>query len=299
MARKIDDAVKLLSGKSKEKAINLYTEALAPTTKATKTRAEKIVPELLERKVVGRLQKIKKKAGKFVTEFGSKIDDAFDALPDELVVKVKPIVGSITDWQQGFMVKGKVINKSAVRLGDELKQVFVQFGDDVDVKSMRKIRQILDEDIARGGGFTADVVTKLDTSVKKAATSNIRGLLAKDFPEIAKLNKTFSFWNNVDDVVGKTLKRTAGQSGKLRTRIGQGVGAAVGTTLGPEGAVAGTFLGGKIVQGLNSAMWKTRSAVWRNRFADALIDGSIDTITLMLKELGVGVVNSTTPEEER
>lgn len=287
LAGAFGEVIGKFSKKQKEKAVKLFTEALAPTTKEMKAKAAKVVPELIERKQVGRLKKLEAVAETKRIEVGTKLDELYEALPADAKLKVEPVINEVTQWQQQYVVKGKIINSKAVKLGDDLKEVFTQFGKEMDVEDMRKVRQILDEEIALGKGFTADVVTKLDTRVKREATDAIRVELAKDYPNIDRFNKEYSFWRNVDDIVGATIKRKAPQRGVIAKGVGKVLGGILGSTIGPKGTMAGMWVGGKLSQVFGSAAWKTRSAIFRNNFADAIVQGDIDKILNTLRILGV------------
>lgn len=287
IAEGINNTIGKLAKSQKEKAVKLFTEALAPTTKVTKKEAEKVVPGLIDKGVKGSLQKIETRATKELTETGAKIDEIIEALPEGSKIKVKPVVDSITDWQQGYIVQGKVINDKAVKLGDDLKQVFTQFGDIVDTKNMRQIRQILDEEIAMGKGFTADVITKIDTKVKYEATKAIREELAKEVPGLDALNKEYTFWKSVEDVVGATLERTKGQSGRLREGAGALLGGISGAKGGVETALIGAAIGKIMTKVINSPTWKTTSAGVRNEIADALVSGNRERLFNVIRMSGI------------
>ena len=287
IAEGISNTIGKLTGKQKEKAIKMFTEALAPTTKKTKSQAGKIVPGLLEKEVKGSLPKIEKIAQQQISEQGSKINEIIKNLPEGSKIKVKPVVDSISEWQSKFVVDGKAINPKAVKLGDDLKEIFVQFGDEVDTESMRKVRQILDKEVALGSGFTADVITKLDTQVKKEITDSIRNEIAKEVPELAKVNKEYTFWKNVDDVVGGTIERTKGQSGRLREGIGTLTGGAAGISGGLQTAVAGAVIGKIVTKVVNSAAWKTLSAIQRNKIADYVAEGNKEKLFNYLRRTSV------------
>lgn len=292
VATKIDDAIKLLSGKQKEKAVKLFTEGLAPTTKKTKREAARIVPELIERGEAGTLKGLKETAIEGTIKSGEQIDELLKGIGKNKV-ETKPILEGINKFKERFIIDGKVVEPLAIKTADDIERVVLSLGKEVDVDSLVKLRRIWDKQIAKkGAGFGLDDLTTFSNDIKKEATASIRSVLAKESPELDLLNKEFSFWRGVDDVVGATLERTAGQSGKLRSRIGQGFGSvAGGVTGGVPGVFIGAEVGKRLTQAFNSAAWKTKSAIWRNRFADRLIEGNFEGLAIMLKELGIVVKN--------
>jgi len=304
MATKIEEAVKILGKNQQEKAIKLYTEALAPTTKQTKRQAAKIVPELLKRGekagIVGGLETIKQKAAAGMEVAGQSIDELLKVIGDK-AKEVKPILERLELAKTRFVVEGVVIEPKAVAAIDDVMKTILEFGKEASIKSLRKVRQIWDASIAEKGGFEKfqDELTSFAIKAKKEGSNAIRTLLAKESPELATLNKEFTFWRNVDDVITATLERTSGQSGRLKERIGSAIGAGIGSTTGGlTGALAGTEFGRRIVGALNSAAWKTRSALWRKKFADTLLKGDKEGLNLLLKELGVGIKNLTDDQSD-
>lgn len=282
----IDSAVKKLSGKAEK----IYTEALSPTTKAMKQKAEKIIPELLKRKEAGTLKNISQKAQQEIIEYGSKIDEFIENIPKEAKVKIKPAIDKISDWKKQFIVDDVILDDNAVKLADNLKNTLAKFGNEVPAETMIKVRRVLDNAVSRGKGFLDDVST-LNTQVKKEATNAIREELAKDFPELAKINKEFTFWKNVDDVVGATLQRKTGQTGAFGSKTSQILGGVLGLKGGPVGSAVGAYVAKKLNSIVGSSLWKTTSAVQRQKIADALANGNANTILTVLKELGVATKN--------
>jgi len=292
---KLDDVLKILPKSQQSKAVKLYTEALAPTTKETKAIAKKVIPGLIEKGekagVLSGISKIGAKAKSEIVKFGSKIDDVIELLPKDKRVKLQPVLKAIDDWGKRYIVDDVVVNEKAVGLADNLADMFKKFGGDLDVGNVRRVRQVLDEAISQGKGFTADTITKLDVSLKKKAADALRGELAQEVPELAKLNKQFSFWRGVDDVVSETLKRKASQTSLIRKGVGASIGAKIGSFFGMGGTATGAVVGSKVSEALGSAAWKTRNAVWRNNFAKAVVAGQTEKVLLMMKTLGVVTKN--------
>lgn len=291
LADTFGSAIKGFTGKQKEKAIKLFTEALAPTKIETKAQAARIVPELLKRKekagILSGLGKLEKKAEKELIDLGSKIDDVIEGLPGEIKVQAQPILDSLLDFKKKFVVGGKVVSKRGADAAEGVLDVIKQFGDKVSVKELTQIKRILDAEVSAAKGFVGDVATKFSAQAQGKATDAIRKEFAKDVPLLDNLNKEFSFWKNVENVTGETIKRKAGQSGILRKGIFTTVGAFIGNAFGPKGAVAGSIIGNKLGQAFTSAAWKTRSATWRNSFADNIVNLDVEKILGKLKVLGV------------
>jgi hypothetical protein len=277
-----------LSSGLKEKAIKLYTEALSPTTKQLKRKAEKVVPGLLEKKVVGGLEKIKEVAEKEIIKTGDQIEDVVEKIAKNKV-ETRDILTDLNNYKQRFIVKDVVVDPGAIKAIDEIENVVKQFGEEVDAEDIISLRRIWDKSINERRGFEkfADEITGLGLKVKKEATKSIRNVLAKESPELATVNKNFNFWSSVDDVVGATMERTKGQSGKLRERIGTGVGAIAGSSGGIKRTIIASAIGKLLTKTFNSPTWKTFSAVQKNNIADYLIEGNKDALFNYIKRIGI------------
>jgi hypothetical protein len=102
-------------------------------------------------------------------------------------------------------------------------------------------------------------------------------------PDIAKINKEFSFWKNAQKVVDETVLRRTGQAKPLGRKLMGTAGVILGGVLGggsggPTGSLAGAIAGKTIMDKLEqlttSTAWGTVSAVNKDRLADALAKGS-------------------------
>jgi len=297
LVSKIDDAVKILPKSLREKAIKLYTEALAPTTKKTKLQAKKIVPELLERKekagIFTGLKKIEEKAVEGLRGAGELIDAEIEMMDKVKKLEVKPIINSLRKFAKEAIIEGTdvVAEPTKVAATENIAKVITDLGKEASVKSLRSLRQIWDDTIKKAGkGFGRSDADNFLLGAKKEATNSIREVLALENPTLDLLNKEYSFWSNVSEVISETLLRKSSQIGK-KGRIAQVLGGVLGSTLGPKEAAIGALVGRKLEQAFGSAAWKTRSAIWKNELAKHLVDGSVDKVFLMLKELGVVTQN--------
>ena len=59
---------------------------------------------------------------------------------------------------------------------------------------------------------TRDKIAKFQDEVDVKLADTLRTELAKNNPELANLNKEFSFYKNLDTVMQETLSRTTGQA---------------------------------------------------------------------------------------
>jgi hypothetical protein len=146
----------------------------------------------------------------------------------------------------------------------------------VPVERIRAMRQFFDDVAADAGRYDGGNLS--DSAQAKAhgmAADAIRGLLNDAHPDIATLNKEYSFWKNVSRVAQDSLTRKGGQGPSLGSKIAggvmQGAGAAAG---GPKGWLAGTAASKLLGAAMNSEAWPAVSAKIKNGVAGAIASGS-------------------------
>ncbi len=310
----------------KAKAVKQYAEALGATKEGMKkltkrvvegtpaiiekgvAGAEKVVkeavPGLLDRKeIIPSLTKIQEKSAGLMSEAGQGIKNVEEAIPKAMKSATAPILEKLSTMKNKYIVEGKVVDRAAHKALSGVEDTIRQFGDQINTKSLIKVRRILDESVDAGGGFLKDKITKLSDKAEKGAADAIRNILAEDVPDLSKLNAEFNLWSNVNKIATETLKRKSTQTGGLfraMTTLGgaitgftQGQGIVDKLEKGALGAAAGQYL----LKGLQSPLYKTLSAVVKNEIAEAIIKGSVKKAeTIFLKAIG-GVKNLLTPNQ--
>ena len=245
---------------------------------------------------MGGVKKIFGKAEKIIEEKGLAINEYIDALPKSKKSLIKPLVDAVQKWKGEFIVDGVIAEPQAIKVADAMLDTVKQFGSKVSDGTLIRLRRVWDKQIAlRKGkeGFT-DEITSFGLEIKREATNAIRGILSKGNPKLAVLNKEFSFWKDVEKITSETLKRTAGQSGRIREKAGEVAGAVIGGASGGiSGAAIGAYAGKLLTKIFNAGAYKTRAAVLKNRIADAIISGDTNALFLIAKEIGVIIENTT------
>lgn len=261
---------------------NFY-KALNPTTKINKALTEnKIAPGLVERGVKATsLEDLKAQADQHTQELGQQIDDIYDQhAAAGTKVNPQPIIDALEKEKQGYTVAGVPINKSYVGtltdLQDQLKDVSKAHGGDVPLADLRQIRQIHDETVAQSkGGFALDPAGQGAVRASKTFADAIRSTFAQSVPELAPINKEFSFWKDTAKVAGDTNTRRVGQATPLTQRLAQGSGAVLGGHIGgPAGAVVGAEAGLKLARLQNSMLWNSVSASTKSQVAGMIQSGN-------------------------
>jgi hypothetical protein len=256
-----------------------YMKALSPTKAENKFLAQKITPGLLERGVSGSLEGINKTADAALDETGPQISAAVKAIPQAKTLAIQPVLNALEDYKQNFKVGTTEMRPDAVARVSELQDTIKQLGPDVSYASLNKARQIFDEVVSQGKGYYGKTLAEggmLD--VQRETANAIRSALAKDRPDIAKINAEYSFWSNVQKVTGDTISRRSGQEGALLPKLA-GIG---GLATGHAAPGTVMYLVGRAIQ---SPRWRTFSAVKKTQIANALASGDAATVT---KLLGVG-----------
>lgn len=291
-----------IPGKLTEAAEQQYSSALNATTKGNKARSAEIVPQLIQRGVTGSVKSIQQQAAGHLQELGQALDDAYENLPAGSSIPLKDVQEKITKAaNDAFTVPAKSGAVSPGPLADagtnhaiELNQRLLAASEldengnrVIPVETARALRQYYDGVVKNAGGYDAKTLADSSTAAAhKMAADAIRSQLASDFPDIAKINKEYSFWKDVDRVTSDTLLRRQGQaSTPLSRQIGRGAGAVVG---GQVGGVPGSLLGGaigsRITGMLNSGIMKTTSAVMKDRIANALAEGNPPAAEFYLRQ---------------
>jgi hypothetical protein len=275
-----------------------YAQALGATTNANKQLSEKIVPELISRRVTGSREGIKELAEKQIEKVGGELDVALAQVPKGKAVDVGAVFNQLQKLKKQYVVPSgtagvnQIVDKSAYDALGKMQTLVA--GTQATHESVRRLRQILDGMVTAGDktfGRTIAEGSELDAT--REAANAIRRELAATAPNVAKINKEFSFWMNVDRVVGDTIRRTASQSKGVGQQIAEGVATPAGAAAlatgnaGPAAAIAIPVILRKVLQ---SPAWKTFSAVQKDRLAEAIASGNPQRIAAFLAHGTQGAV---------
>jgi hypothetical protein len=270
-------------------------QVLGATKETAKDITEKkLVPGILERGTVAMSRKgLKSKIETALGNATALLDKVWSAIPDTDRLDTAPIIKALEDAKQHFIVDGVTIEPGAVSQLTGIQKTIGKFGNRVSPQSLRKVRGVWDEIVARSGGYAGkDLSEASKVYARREAASAIRKELASKYPDVAKVNAEYSFWKNMDDVLGSTLKRTQSQSkplGEQLVRASAAAGGLTGYYLGAPAAEAG--IGTALVIGLNklvrSTGWKMVSAQTKSRLSDLIASGSVDEAAAMVNRLVV------------
>lgn len=292
-------AVAKLGGKAagvlKDSAFRQYSKVIGATTKENKILSEKVVPELLDRRVTAMSRSgLEAKAENLATSADTALEAGYASLPQDAKVQMIPVLKQIDRAKAKLTVEGtdEVVRQDMYKALDKVQQQVLNIAGgskkvsplapEVSVATARSARQQFDNAVkakTKIFGKTGKETALL--AAEKEAGNSYRAELAKEYPDIAELNKEFHLWQTVKDLVGETNLRTASQAKPLGERLFGVAGAAGGLAHGLSGglahgageaAIAGTALA-VLHKLVTSTAWRTVSAVQKNRLADLLASG--------------------------
>lgn len=283
-----------------------YAQALGATTVANKQLSEKIVPELIKRRVSGSREAIAELADKKIAESGAALDAALANVPKGTAADVGGVLNHLQQLKRQYVVPSNtpgvntIVDQAAYNNLGELQKIVATTKPTFE--SVRRLRQILDEQVTKGDktfGRTISEGSKIDAT--REAANAIRSELAKVAPDVAKVNKEFSFWKNVDRVVNATIDRTKAQAQPLGQQIAQGIATpaviAGALTGGTGGSIAaGTAAAVALRRVVQSPQWRTWSAVQKDRLAEAIASGDAQRVSALLSH--AGTAGWTAPDDQ-
>jgi hypothetical protein len=288
-----------------------YARVLSPTTKANKFTTKAAVPELIDRGVTaGSLKGLQSQAQSHIAAVGQAIGDAWDNLPSGTKTDFEPIydrlqsavddVHSIPDANGRPIPKGPEAERAIGNIS-KLQQTLLDVSEadpttgklQVPVEKVRALRQYFDTIAAKAGRYTGkDLADASASEAHGLAADAIRENLANDHPDIAALNKEYSFWKGIDQVVGDTIQRKQGQSKPLGQQLARGAGFIKGGILGAEAMDV-------LTQAVRSPAWGTVSAVLKSRLADAVASGNGAAAGFYAQKIAQAAALSATTDREQ
>lgn len=275
------------------------TQALAPTTKAMKAKAEQVVPGLLQRGTTAMTQEsLLAKAADKAEDFGRQIENAWDAIPEGVYrTNIKPVFDDLQKRKISYTVNGVVVDDAAYGAIENMQRKLLAVSNiDASPQSMREFRQILDKGTQRTGkSFALTDADSVVAETRKATANAIRRELGSELPEIDKINKEFSFWSNVEEVMGETIKRKKPQTGLLEPAASL-VGLATGSNFLQK--ILGALALKNFVKLTHSTGWRTISAVNKNKLANLLASGKgKEAATLINNLLNISAMSQRVQRE--
>ena len=185
------------------------------------------------------------------------------------------------------------IDARPIKQIEKLQTTLRELGDDARVDQLVAVRRAWDKVVAQAGGYAQrgpgaigiPLKEQTEAWAKREGTDAIRELLKKEVPELAAINKEFSFWKDIDDVLTQTLKRTQPQGPGLGRQVAEAAGAAAGSSAGLGPAIL-TAKAARLAQTVfTSPRWRLVDAKLRDGLADAITSGSAARVTSALTRI--------------
>ena len=258
-------------------------KALAPTWKKYKQLTDRLTDEFLDRGLRWSKESLLQSAKEWVEKFWAKIDDAIAwwAL-DNVEIPTQPLKELLQEAKKSVMVWWNVVNTAKAKVIDWLEEVLTPFQNTIGWKEARRFKQILDEIVysTKGGIWVEDMTYK--NILSKWMADVLRKELSEAAPDLAKLNKDFSFYKSLEDVLEATMLRQRPQQWAVRKFIAW---AFAGNQEWVVNKVIG-YVWSKLF--LDATSWATRntlSAVAKNKLANAIATGSPKIINSVVQEM--------------
>lgn len=281
VAKNIADNLIKIPQNMKARAIENYASIFRAGSKDSKALTEKVVPKMVEDgKIVTSMKSLKESAKKQLKTYGEQIDEWFKALPAGAKKEVEPVVKKLQTLKSQYRIKGKDINKVAIAAIDDTIDAIKTTSGEMSINNLRKLRQIWDEHYSVSKGL--DDISGYKKKAERVGADAIRDVLAKESPELAELNKTYSFWSNVKKLADYTGNKAPLKVQPATAKI---VGGIVGSSGGVMSGIAGAQVGGLINKAISSPAWKTVSAVYKNKMANYMMSGEVKKLTGVLKRV--------------
>src|SRR5262252_362681 len=310
-------------------------QAIGATSQRYKAIAAKIAPRMLKEGLGGPSgrQGMIDKAAKALDE-GDQALDAAMARYGKDQVDPQPVIDALERTKDGFRTTQLDAAGNAVldqhgnpvivpidrrvlaQLG-ALQQTMRNLGPNATLEQLRTVRQVWDRVVNQAGGFAhrapgaiGQPLRDFDEAwAKREATGALRDLLGQKYPDIAALNREWSFWKDVIDVFRQTVQRTAPQERSLGSRLLGGGLRIAGTALGGElgskaggawaGAGAGLFVADQLQKAMATPGWRFMSSRARYQLAQAMVNQDAGTIGRILSRViatgGIGQAPPPSP----
>jgi Transglycosylase SLT domain len=303
----VGKAVGATAGRLEQTAGKRVMQALGPTSQRFKAIAERLTPQILKRGLGGSRESLLAHArdmlGKTdvlldaekarVGQQGANSQQVWQALEDAKSAFRTQVPNPATGAMQTVVFDERTINHLS-----NLQQVIRDLGPSPTVEQLTALRKVWDNVVSLAGGFEHRAPGQIglplgeasEAWAKREGAGAIRKLLSADFPDLGALNREWSFWKGLKDVLHQTVRRTKPHELGLGQRLaggayrvgGMALGAAVGSKvpgLGPWlGGAAGQMVGAEVQKILSSPGYRFLSARARYNLAEAMMNGDTQAI---------------------
>ncbi len=294
-------AAKAASGALERSAVQTMADSLRATKEWAKAESADLAPEMLKRGIGGTFHQMRTLARETAAKVGKNLGDAYKAAAAAGETVPGDIVrGNIQLASDALHVRGGAGQKlaipgheAAIAKLDELDKFVEQLGADIPVDKAAVVKRAWDDIVSTAGLYgnkaTASASEKAQAWSFREAANAFRDKLNTN-ADIAALNKEFSFWAGLRDVVNATKLRKTGQTGGLFRAGATGAGAMVGALSGDSATdraknmVIYGAMGNQFTKLMQSPWWMSKaSAPFKMMLADALASGNTTAVASSVK----------------
>lgn len=271
-AAKLDKLDKSLSQKLKESAGKDVEQALGATKEKFKQKSRDISWEVIEKGIKWSREEIQLIAEQKAADFWTQIGEFIESWKLKGTVKRDKLLEVLDDIRKEGQVGDVILDESIISATDKMADAISGFGKEIPAEKARIIRQMFDDAVYSTKGVISEEALSLKNNIKKGLADSIRKQLAEQNPDLAKLNKEFSFYSKLDEVLTETINRTWPQQGGLTGGITSAGGLWAGAVIFGDvtGAIATAAVAKWLASALKSPRWKLTKASTKNKLADAL-----------------------------
>lgn len=337
VAPAVGGALERLPGSLRETAVKRITQALDPRKERFKAITKRLIPEIQKRGLGGSREALQQQAQTTLETVGDELDTALEKFAGQRVptaaitgtleaskdafrtttqmpvaeAATKNLLQKATGVKDGIATVAVEFDPRSIRQLDGLQKIIGDVGDTATVEQLVGIRRAWDKIVDQAGGFShraggaigVPLKEQSEAWAKREATGAIRKLLAEEVPDLAAINKEFSFWKNLDDVVTQTIDRTKvhgpGLMGQVAGAAGAAAGSVVGSPAGPAGSIGGAMAFGKLAKMAETVLTSPRmrfvDAKLRGKLADAIESGSQSDLATTLGQISAVQTSKLVP----
>ena len=290
----------------REAAQQVSERVLAPGNVRYRGDAQRLAPQLLERRLPGNRLELAQIAEEGMSDAGARIDAVTNQYGAQQPTATQPIVDALDARIKSFQVNGQTIPTAADRVAalERLRDYVKTLGPQVPFNELRKVRdewyRAADEARMyekRGNAQFSDIGW-----AAREGGSIIREEFGKLRPELMDANADYAFYKTLNDVIDPVLGRpkqgtvTTGVTGGLHTTgaiIGEGLSNIPG--LKAAGALAVSKLLPAIREAQASPGWQMAEAQKKFDLAKALQRGDTGRVRAILFQITKLAPRETTP----
>lgn len=262
-------------------------KALWATKEKFKQKSRELAPWILERKITWTKENVQLLAETKADEFGKQIDEFVKSWKLKGTVKRDDLLDALDKIRKEWQIWDVIVDESIVNATDKFADVISWFWKDIPAEKARLIRQMFDDAVYKTKWVIWEEALTIKNRIKKWLADNIRKQLADQNPDLAKINKEFSFYNKLDEVLTETIQRQWPQQWGFTSTIAWWgwLWAWAIVFWDITWAIASWLIVKWLTEAMKSTRWKLMSANIKNKLATALSTWDSNTATKLAKDI--------------